>query len=133
MMRALRVTFVTWPNSFLAPNLRWVPFPCAGLSRHLQYYFWFPESTHRTPPIQRPSVRSSAKLLPCIQISPGESVSGVVKLVALVAPNGPVKSTEAVGGNPVLIRAAVDAVKGWKFAPALNETREVIELRFSVH
>lgn len=57
----------------------------------------------------------------------------MVKLVALVAPNGSVKSTEAVGGNPVLIRAAVDAVKGWKFAPALNETREVIELRFSVH
>ena len=60
-------------------------------------------------------------------------VSGVVKLLTIVAPNGSVKSTEAVGGNPVLIRAAQDAVKGWKFAPAANETREIIELRFSVH
>jgi TonB family protein len=57
-------------------------------------------------------------------------MSGVVKLRATVAPNGSVKSIEAVGGHPVLIRAAQDAVSNWKFAPAPDETRELIELNF---
>jgi TonB family protein len=57
-------------------------------------------------------------------------MSGVVKLRATVAPNGSVKSTEVMGGHPVLIRAAQDAVTNWKFAPAPDETRELIEVDF---
>jgi TonB family protein len=60
-------------------------------------------------------------------------LSGVVKIIAVVAPNGSVKSVEAVGGNPVLITAAQTAVKEWKFAPAATETRQQVELRFSAH
>jgi hypothetical protein len=33
-------------------------------------------------------------------------------------------------GDPVLIKAAQDAVMTWKFAPAAEETNELIELRF---
>ena len=58
-------------------------------------------------------------------------LSGTVKLVAIVAPNGSVKSVEAAGGSPLFIGAAQDAVKQWKFAPASEETRQTIELRFS--
>jgi TonB family protein len=57
-------------------------------------------------------------------------ISGVVKLRATIAPNGSVKVVEPLGGNPVLIKAAQDAVSNWKFAPAPEETREVVELRF---
>jgi TonB family protein len=57
-------------------------------------------------------------------------LSGVVKLRATIAPNGSVKLVEPVGGNPVLLKAAQDAVSNWKFAPAPDETREVVELRF---
>ncbi|MGB9074955.1 MAG: energy transducer TonB [Terriglobales bacterium] len=57
-------------------------------------------------------------------------ISGVVKLNATVAPNGSVKSMKVVGGNPVLIQAAEEAVGNWKFAPAAEETHELIELRF---
>lgn len=60
-------------------------------------------------------------------------ITGSVKLIAVVAPNGSVKSVEAVGGNPVLIPAAQNAVKEWKFAPAAGETRQQVELRFSSH
>ena len=56
---------------------------------------------------------------------------GVVKLTAKVAPDGSVKSTKPVGGHPVLVNAAQDAVMSWKFAPAPSETRELIELRFN--
>jgi len=58
-------------------------------------------------------------------------ISGVVKLRATVVPNGSVKAIEPVGGNPVLIKAAQDAVTNWKYAPAPDETRELIELRFN--
>jgi len=57
-------------------------------------------------------------------------ITGVVKFRTTIAPNGSVKLVEPVGGNPVLIKAAQDALKNWKFAPAADETREVIELRF---
>src|SRR5690348_1062930 len=58
------------------------------------------------------------------------NITGVVKLRATIGPNGLVKSVEPLGGNPVLIKAAQDAVTKWKYAPAPRETRELIELRF---
>jgi TonB family protein len=57
-------------------------------------------------------------------------ISGVVKLRATVATSGNVKSIEALGGNPLLIKAAEEAVGTWKFASAAEETHELIELRF---
>jgi TonB family protein len=57
-------------------------------------------------------------------------LSGIVKLRATIAPNGSVKSIETVGGNPVLVKAAQDAVSNWKFASGPDETHEFIELRF---
>jgi len=50
-------------------------------------------------------------------------ISGVVKLRAAIAPNGSVKWIEPVGGNPVLLKAAQEAVANWKYAPAPDETR----------
>jgi TonB family protein len=57
-------------------------------------------------------------------------ITGVVRFRTTIAPNGSVKLVEPVGGNPVLIKAAQDALKSWRFAPSTDETREVIELRF---
>jgi len=57
-------------------------------------------------------------------------ISGMVKLRATIAPDGSVKLIEPVGGNPVLIKAAQEAVTKWKYAPAHSETRELVELRF---
>jgi TonB family protein len=58
-------------------------------------------------------------------------LSGTVKLIALVAPNGKVKNVEPLGGPPILIQAAKDAISQWKFAPAAAESREVIEIHFA--
>ena len=58
------------------------------------------------------------------------SVHGVVKLTAVIEPDGKVKSTEVIGGNPVLVQAALEAVRQWRFETAPQQTRKMIELRF---
>ena len=57
-------------------------------------------------------------------------IRGTVRVEAVVAPNGKVKFTQVIGGSPVLVKAAVDAIEKWKWGPAPQETKEVIELNF---
>jgi TonB family protein len=59
------------------------------------------------------------------------NLAGTVKVMATVSPDGKVKKVEPVGGSPLLVQAAQDAVAQWKFAPASGESREVIELHFN--
>jgi len=58
-------------------------------------------------------------------------ISGTVRLIAVVAPSGSVKLVETMGGHPVLVKSAEDAVMKWKYVPAGEETKELIELHFS--
>jgi TonB family protein len=64
------------------------------------------------------------------EIAKRMNLAGTVKVLATVAPDGTVKSVQPVGGSPVLIRAAEDAVTKWRFAPASAESKEMIELHF---
>lgn len=57
-------------------------------------------------------------------------IHGTVKVEAIVRPNGTVKSTRVLGGNPVLVDAAQEAVSKWKFEPGQSETTEVLQLAF---
>jgi len=57
-------------------------------------------------------------------------ISGTVRVEAVVAPNGKVKFTTVLGGSPVLAMAAVDSIGKWKWAPAPQESKELIELNF---
>ena len=58
------------------------------------------------------------------------NIHGVVKLAAIVLPNGAVKSVEVKGGHPLLTQSAVTAVGHWKFEPETHETTELIEVKF---
>jgi protein TonB len=58
------------------------------------------------------------------------SISGVVKVQVVIAQNGTVKSTKIVGGHPLLVNAATDAIKKWKFEPAGEETTGIVEFKF---
>jgi TonB family protein len=64
------------------------------------------------------------------EIAKRMQLSGNVKIMVTVGPDGTVKSTQPMGGSPVLLQAAQDAVLKWKFASASGETRELIELHF---
>jgi len=61
------------------------------------------------------------------------SVTGKVKIEVIIAPDGHVKSTRAVGGHPLLVQACQDAVKEWKFLPAPEESTQVVEFDFTGH
>jgi TonB family protein len=58
------------------------------------------------------------------------NIRGLVKLEVVVRGDGSVKSVKVLGGNPVLIDAAADAVRKWRFEPASHETVEVVQVRF---
>lgn len=58
-------------------------------------------------------------------------VTGKVKIETTIAPDGHVTNTKVVGGSPLLVSAASDAIKKWRFEPAAKETTEVIEFEFA--
>jgi TonB family protein len=60
------------------------------------------------------------------------NVGGKVKIEVIVAPDGHVKSTRAIGGHPLLVQACQDAVKEWKFSTAPEDSTQVIEFEFTV-
>jgi len=57
-------------------------------------------------------------------------IHGTVRVEAVVRANGSVKSTRVLGGNPVLVDAAIDAVGKWKFETGQGETTEVVQVTF---
>lgn len=57
-------------------------------------------------------------------------IHGVVRIEATIRPNGQVKSTRVLGGNPVLVDSASQAVGRWKFEPAQAETTQAVQLTF---
>jgi outer membrane biosynthesis protein TonB len=58
------------------------------------------------------------------------NLKGVVRVDALVASNGTVKSFEVRGGHPALVLAAENAIRKWKWEPSAHDTKEPIEVRF---
>ncbi|HXN23294.1 MAG TPA: energy transducer TonB [Candidatus Dormibacteraeota bacterium] len=58
------------------------------------------------------------------------AVTGKVKIEVVIAPDGTVKRTRVVGGHPLLVNPAVDAVKEWKFNTGAEETTQIVVFEF---
>jgi len=58
------------------------------------------------------------------------NVAGKVKIEVVISPDGRIKTTRVVGGHPLLVQACQDAVKEWRFAPAPEETTQIVEFEF---
>lgn len=58
-------------------------------------------------------------------------LGGSVKVEVVIAPSGTVKSAKALGGHPVLIESALDAIKRWKYEPGAGDSTQVVEFKFS--
>lgn len=59
------------------------------------------------------------------------NATGTVRLEVQVAPSGDVKGVKVIGGHPLLVNAAEDAVKKWKYEPASEMTTTIVEFKFS--
>jgi TonB family protein len=58
------------------------------------------------------------------------NVTGKVKIEATISPDGRVIATHVVGGSPLLVTSAVDALKKWRYEPGPKETTEIVEFNF---
>jgi TonB family protein len=84
------------------------------------------------PPVAAAERKVKQKVNPSYpELAKKMAVSGSVKVQLTVAPNGSVKSWKVIGGHPLLVDAAVDAVKRWKYEPAADESVELVEFKFS--
>jgi len=62
---------------------------------------------------------------------------GIVRLEAIIAADGSIRNLRVVSGPPLLINAALDAVKQWRYQPTLLNGTPVeviteIEVNFSL-
>jgi TonB family protein len=58
------------------------------------------------------------------------NLSGVVKVQVEISPTGTVTSAKALGGHPVFIDSALDAVRKWRFEPAQGASQQTVEFKF---
>lgn len=59
------------------------------------------------------------------------NVTGKVKIDVTVAANGHVLTTKVIGGSPLLVSSALEALKKWRFEPAPKDTTETVEFEFN--
>ena len=78
--------------------------------------------------LERKVVARVAAVYP--EIAKRTHLVGVVKVQVMIRPDGTVKSTKVLGGHPVLIPPAIDAVRRWKFEGGPEESTEVVEVTF---
>jgi TonB family protein len=64
------------------------------------------------------------------QLARKSGLSGTVKVQVVIATDGTIKDVKVVGGHPLFIDAALDALKKWKYAPSSSETTTVLEFNF---
>ena len=60
-------------------------------------------------------------------------IGGIVRIQAVVAPNGTVESTRLLGGNPILGQAAMKAVKLWKYSNGNSQEELEVKVVFNPH
>ena len=65
-------------------------------------------------------------------------VSGVVHLAAIIGKDGRVQELHALSGPPLLIQAAIDAVRQWVYRPTLLngnpvEVETTIDINFTLN
>jgi len=91
----------------------------------------FAETSGPKPQGDRPERRVVSKITPFYpEIAKRNGIGGVVRLEVVVRRDGRVKSAKVLGGSPLLIQSATDAIGKWRFEPAPGETTEVVQFAF---
>jgi TonB family protein len=91
--------------------------------------FLVPFRSHAQDSVKRRLMDRVAPSYPTLARS--MALEGIVKVEALVAADGSVKTVDVKGGHPVLAQAAANAVRRWKWEAASHESHELVELKFA--
>ena len=59
------------------------------------------------------------------------NISGAVRLQVTIAPSGKVVETKVLGGSPLLIASAEQAVKQWQYEPATDTSLVTVIINFN--
>lgn len=78
----------------------------------------------------RKSVKTSPPSYPAIALK--MKVEGTVKLDVTIDPDGTVSDVKVVSGHQLLVSAAVEAVKKWKYEPADAKSTQSVALDFAL-
>lgn len=57
-------------------------------------------------------------------------LSGTEKIDVVIGMDGKIKETKVVGGHPVLVQAALDTLKDWRYEPSRFETEATVTFEF---
>jgi TonB family protein len=77
------------------------------------------------------SRKAKSKVAPTYpELARRSNITGTVKVLVVVSASGALKVTKVIGGNPLLVNAAMDALKKWKFEAADTESSGTMEFKF---
>jgi TonB family protein len=57
-------------------------------------------------------------------------LKGTVKIQIVIAKDGTVQDASVIGGHPLLVEPALEAVKRWKYERAATETTALVQFNF---
>jgi TonB family protein len=78
----------------------------------------------------RKSVKTVAPVYPAIAAK--MRVEGTVKLDATIDPDGSVSDVKVVSGHQLLVQAAVEAVKKWKYESGDGKSTQPVSIEFAL-
>jgi TonB family protein len=58
------------------------------------------------------------------------SLEGVVKVELTIGQDGAIKDSKVLGGHPILVEAALNALRKWKYERARTESKIEVEFKF---
>ena len=58
------------------------------------------------------------------------NLTGAVKIEVVIGTDGGIKDTKVIGGHPLLVEAALKAVRDWKYERAGAESKLELEFKF---
>jgi TonB family protein len=64
------------------------------------------------------------------QLAKQLQLKGTVKIQIIVKRDGTVEDANVIGGHPLLVEPALEAVRRWKYEPAGSETTTIVQFNF---
>jgi len=78
----------------------------------------------------RKSVKTPPPAYPAIALK--MKIEGTVKMDVTIEPNGSVADVKVVSGHQLLVSAAIEAVKKWRYEPGEGKSTQTVALDFTL-